>query len=89
MIKSLARVQVLILDDWGLTPLTAEHRRDLLEITDDRHQRASTIVTSQLPVDKWHAHIGDRLSETPSSIASFTLLIASSSKASRCANSAP
>jgi DNA replication protein DnaC len=59
MLKSLARVQVLILDDWGLTPLTAEQRRDLLEIIDDRHGRASTIVTSQLPIDNWHAHIGD------------------------------
>jgi len=59
MLKSLARVQVLILDDWGLTPLTAEQRRDLLEIIDDRHSRASTIVTSQLPIDNWHAHIGD------------------------------
>ena len=59
MLKSLARVQVFILDDWGLTPLTAEQRRDLLEIIDDRHGRASTIVTSQLPIDNWHAHIGD------------------------------
>ena len=59
MLKSLVRVQVLILDDWGLTPLTAEQRRDLLEIIDDRHGRTSTIVTSQLPVDNWHAHIGD------------------------------
>jgi DNA replication protein DnaC len=48
MLKGLARVQVLILDDWGLTPLTAKQRRDLLEIIDDRHGRASTIVTSQL-----------------------------------------
>ena len=59
MLKSLARVQVLILDDWGLTPLTAEQRRDLLEIIDDRHGRTSTVVTSQLPIDNWHAHIGD------------------------------
>jgi DNA replication protein DnaC len=59
MLKTLARVQVLILDDWGLTPLTAEQRRDLLEIIDDRHGRAATIVTSQLPVENWHAHIGD------------------------------
>ena len=50
MLKSLARVQVLILDDWGLTPLTAEQRRDLLEIIDDRHGRTSTVVTSQLPI---------------------------------------
>jgi DNA replication protein DnaC len=59
MLKGLARAQVLILDDWGLTPLTAEQRRDLLEIIDDRHGRASTIVTSQLPIENWHVHIGD------------------------------
>jgi DNA replication protein DnaC len=59
MLKSLARVQLLILDDWGLTPLTAEQRRDLLEIIDDRHGRTFTIVTSQLPVENWHGHIGD------------------------------
>ena len=58
MLKSLARVRRLILDDWGITPLTAEQRRDLLEIVDDRHGRASTIVTSQLPVGLWHEHIG-------------------------------
>jgi DNA replication protein DnaC len=59
MLKSLARVRLLILDDWGITPLTAEQRRDLLEIVDDRHGRASTIVTSQLPVGLWHEHIGN------------------------------
>jgi DNA replication protein DnaC len=59
MLKTLARVQLLILDDWGITPLTAEQRRDLLEIIDDRHDRASTIVTSQLPVEHWHEHIGN------------------------------
>jgi len=59
LLNSLARVQLLILDDWGLSPLTAEQRRDLLEIVDDRHDRASTIVTSQVPVDRWHELIGD------------------------------
>src|ERR1700753_2462966 len=59
MLKSLSRVQVLILDDWRLTPLTAEQRRDMLEIIDDRRGRTSTVVTSQLPIDNWHAHIGD------------------------------
>ncbi len=59
MLKSLARVQVLILDHWDITPLTAEQRRDLLEIVDDRHGRASTVVTSQLPVAHWHEHIGN------------------------------
>jgi DNA replication protein DnaC len=59
MLKMLARVQLLILDDWGITPLTADQRRDLLEIIDDRHDRASTIVTSQVPVEHWHEHIGN------------------------------
>jgi len=59
LLKSLARVQLLVLDDWGLAPLAAEHRRDLLEIVDHRHERASTLVTSQLPVDRWHDMIGD------------------------------
>ena len=59
MLKSLARVQLLILDDWAITPLTAEQRRDLMEIIDDRHDRASTVVTSQVPVEHWHEHIGN------------------------------
>lgn len=59
LLKSLARVDLLILDDWGLAPLTAERRRDLLEIMEDRHGRGSTIVTSQLPVEHWHDIIGD------------------------------
>ncbi len=43
----------------GPGPLTAEQRRDLLEIIDDRHGRTSTVVTSQLPIENWHVHIGD------------------------------
>jgi DNA replication protein DnaC len=59
LLKSLARVDLLILDDWGLAPLTSSQGRDLLEIVDDRHGRRSTIVTSQLPVDHWHEMIAD------------------------------
>jgi len=59
LLKAIGRVQLLILDDWGLAQLTSEQRRDLLEIMDDRHDRGSTIVTSQLPVDHWHTVIGD------------------------------
>jgi DNA replication protein DnaC len=55
----LAKVDVLILDDWGLSKLIAEQRRDLLEILEDRHDNRSTIVTSQLPLDQWHHIIGD------------------------------
>jgi DNA replication protein DnaC len=59
LLKTLGRAQLLILDDWGLSVLTAAERRDLLEVLEDRHGRASTIVTSQLPVDTWHEVIGD------------------------------
>jgi len=48
-----------LLDDWGLSKLMAEQRRDILEILEDRYDSRSTIVTSQLPVDKWHDTIGD------------------------------
>ena len=59
MLKAIARVEVLILDDWGLSVLTAPERRDMLEILEDRHGRGATIVTSQLPVDHWHEAVGD------------------------------
>ena len=57
--KKLLRAQILILDDLGLAPLTDPERRDLLEVIEDRHGASSTIVTSQLPIDNWHEHIGD------------------------------
>ncbi len=59
MLKTIARVDLLILDDWGLAVLSATERRDLLEILEDRHGRGSTIVTSQLPVEHFHEAIGD------------------------------
>jgi DNA replication protein DnaC len=59
LLKNLARVELLVLDDWGLGPLTAEQRRDVLEIMEDRHGRGSTLLTSQLPVEHWHEIIGD------------------------------
>lgn len=58
-LKQLAKVDLLILDDWGLEQLSQSQRNDLLEIMDDRHNQSSTIVTSQLPVSKWHDSIGD------------------------------
>jgi DNA replication protein DnaC len=57
--NDLAKIDVLILDDWGLLTLNADHRRDLLEIMDDRHGRKATIVTSQLPIKLWHETIND------------------------------
>src|SRR6267154_5871712 len=59
LLKTLSRVDLLILDDWGLAPLTGEQRRDLLEVVDDRHQRGSTIITSQVPIENWHDVIAD------------------------------
>lgn len=56
---ALAKLDLLVLDDWGVTPLTAENRRDLLEILDDRYDRRSTLVTSQLPVEHWHEYLDD------------------------------
>lgn len=59
LLQQLARVDVLVLDDWGITPLTDEARRDLLEVLDDRYQRKSTLVTSQLPIEHWYDYLGD------------------------------
>ena len=59
IMRTLAKTDILVLDDLGLMPLSAENRRDLLEIMEDRHGLRSTIVTSQLPVSKWHDAIGD------------------------------
>jgi DNA replication protein DnaC len=58
-LKLLARVQLLIIDDWGLEPLKPAYRNDLMEIMDDRHGQTSTLVISQLPTDQWYASIGD------------------------------
>ena len=57
--RQLAKVDLLLLDDFALAPLTEQTKRDLLEILDDRYDRRSTIVTSQLPVDQWHAFLAD------------------------------
>jgi DNA replication protein DnaC len=59
LLMRLAKIDLIILDDWGLAKLTAEQRRDLLEILEDRYDCRSTLVTSQLPVDQWHSVIGD------------------------------
>lgn len=57
--RKIVRADVLILDDWGPEQMTASQRRDLMEIVDDRYGRKATIVTSQLPVEKWYDIIGD------------------------------
>jgi DNA replication protein DnaC len=59
IMRSLNGAQLLILDDWGLDPLDGGARRDLYEILEERYGRRSTILTSQIPVDKWHEIIGN------------------------------
>jgi len=58
-IAALAQIDLLILDDWGVAPLNDDNRRDLLEIFDDRYDRKSTLITSQMPVNTWHAYIAN------------------------------
>jgi len=59
LMRALGGVKLLILDDWGLEPLGPEQRRDLLEIVEDRYGRGATLITSQVPLDRWHDLIGD------------------------------
>lgn len=59
VLAGLAKVDALVIDDWAITPLTAEARRDLLEVLDDRYQRRSTLITSQLAVEHWHDYLAD------------------------------
>jgi len=59
LMRSLAKTNVLVIDDWGLATLSDTERADLLEVLEDRHNIQSTIVTSQLPVKHWHEVIGN------------------------------
>jgi DNA replication protein DnaC len=59
LLASLARIELLILDDWLRDPLTASQARDLLEILDDRYDLSSTLVATQVPVEDWHARFPD------------------------------
>ncbi|WP_285675154.1 ATP-binding protein, partial [Paralimibaculum aggregatum] len=59
LFRQLTKVDLLILDDWGPDRLTAPQRRDLMEIVEDRYQSGSTVITSQLPVDAWHAVVDE------------------------------
>ena len=59
LLARLARIDVLVIDDWAMAPFTETQRHDLWEICEDRYQMRSMILTSQLPVSKWHEQIGD------------------------------
>ena len=83
--STLERTRLLIIDDWGPEPLNAEQRRDLLEIVDDRYDRGSLLITSQVPVIAGMKLLAIPPWPTPFSTASSIAPIASISKAHRCA----
>ena len=57
LIKVLAKVDLLILDDWGMVKLTGAHQQDILDVLDDRYKKKSTVITSQLPASHWYEQI--------------------------------
>ena len=59
LLSTYAKTDLIVLDDYGLAQLNQEQRHDLLEIFEDRHGLKSTLITSQLPIKKWHEQIGD------------------------------
>lgn len=59
LLARLERIELLVLDDWGLAPLDGQSQHDLLEVIDDRAGKRSTLATSQVPIDKWHDMVGD------------------------------
>jgi DNA replication protein DnaC len=59
LLSEISKIDVIILDDWGISSPDEEQRRDLLEILDDRYQKKSTVITSQLPISHWHEHLND------------------------------
>lgn len=59
LLAKLSRIDVLVIDDWAMAPLNEPERRDFWEICEDRYQTRSMILTSQLPVARWHEQIGD------------------------------
>jgi DNA replication protein DnaC len=60
LFKQLAKADLLVLDDFGLAPLSDETVRDLIEILDDCYDHCATLITSQLPIDQWHAYLDER-----------------------------
>jgi len=58
-LSRLSRIDVLVIDDWAMAPLSESERREVWEICEDRYHTRSTILTSQLPISRWHEQIGD------------------------------
>src|SRR4051812_30820915 len=85
LLARLSRVDVLVIDDWAMAPLSEPERRDFWEICEDRYQVRSLILTSQLPVGRWHEQIGDPQWPMASSTAWYTTPTASRCVAIQCA----
>ena len=85
LLAQLARIRLLIIDDWAMTRLTAEQRRDLMEVVDDRHQRALHDPGDANPGSGGMTRSAIRPTPTPSSTASSTMPTASSCAANQCA----
>ena len=87
VMRQLSKTEVLMLDDWGLATLADQHRRDLLEILDDRYNQRATLVTSQLPVTHWHEAVGNpTLADAILDRVVHNALTRSTSPATPCAN---
>ena len=89
LFRTLVKADLLILDDWGPDRLTANQRRDLMEIVEDRYGRGATLITSQLPATSGTRSLETRLSPTPSSIALSTTPIGWNWTGHPCASSKP
>ena len=89
LMQTLAKTDLLILDDWGLAPLGDRERRDLLALVEERAGRRATLVTSQLPIEHGHEMIGDATFGTLSSTGWCTMPTGSPSPAARSADSLP
>ena len=59
LLARFAKTDVLVVDDWGIAPLSDQERRDMLEVFEDRHGTRSTVIATQLPIDAWHGYIGE------------------------------
>jgi DNA replication protein DnaC len=84
LLTRLSRIDLLVIDDWAMAPFSEPERRDFWEICEDRYQIRSTILTSQLPVSRWHEQIGDPTLPTASSIGSCIMPIALRCAAIQC-----
>jgi DNA replication protein DnaC len=84
----LSRIDVLVIDDWAMAPLSEVERREIWEVCEDRYQTRSTILTSQLPVSRWHEQIGDPTIADGILDGWFTMPIASRCAENRCAKNA-